>query len=725
MRELEVVPGTVLLACQSKSDATLEKTGKTIVPNNTAVASEFTPGLLTPVPKAGAGSAITGSVEFDGTGDYLTSADNSDFAMGTGDLTIESWIYASDNADYRTIFDTSSSGQGGSNSNGIRFGVDNSGSAYIYTNGFLVTASSAITEGCWNHVAYTRSSGTHKLFVNGVERASSTTARDYTNDSCNIGTDQGNSELWKGFISNLRVIKGTALYTHDFIPPTRELKKVPGTVLLACQDPDNPLTEATGKTITGYGNLNQSYGDELVTNGQFTADSDWSKGTQWTIVGGAASITDSPDRGSDSLLTQDASSWIQEGQMYRVGVDWSFSSGDFDIRLGGDSTYTEFSIESSQSSPYFFNIEAGGTNDNLAIIANQHAVGDINSISVEKLPPSRTGSNFTPQVGDDRKVTFEGVTKVNTENYFYLPTGDTVTRDSRYGRGLFTLGAAPTASNRIDYVTISSMGNSQDFGDLTYTQDSSSGGCSSSTRGVFGGGGPSNRDTICFVTIATTGNAVDFGNLTEARRGVTAHSNSTRGIFAAGRADPAGANPVDNIDFITIATLGNATDFGNLTDARRYPGSTSSPIRGVIAGGFGSPARVDVIDYITISSTGNAKDFGNLSAIRDNLEGNSDGVRGVFGAGSDGSNNLNTIEYITISSTGNAQDFGDLVNTVFDPMAASNSIRGLYAGGGDPAKVNVIQYITIASTGNAKDFGDLTSAGAEGSGCSDSHGGLG
>ena len=59
---------------------------------------------------------------------------------------------------------------------------------------------------------------------------------------------------------------------------------------------------------------------------------------QWTIVGGSASITDgASDRGSDSLLTQDASSWIQAGQTYRVAVDWSFSSGDFDVRLGGDS----------------------------------------------------------------------------------------------------------------------------------------------------------------------------------------------------------------------------------------------------------------------------------------------------------------------------------------------------------------------------------------------------
>ena len=81
MRELEVVPGTVVLACQSKTDASLEKTGKTITVNGTAVANELTPGLLTPIVKSGGGSAITGSVEFDGTGDYLSLAANSDFNL--------------------------------------------------------------------------------------------------------------------------------------------------------------------------------------------------------------------------------------------------------------------------------------------------------------------------------------------------------------------------------------------------------------------------------------------------------------------------------------------------------------------------------------------------------------------------------------------------------------------------------------------------------------------
>ena len=73
MRELEVTPETTLLCCQSKTDAALEKTGKTITVSGNAVASELTPGILTPIVKTGAGSAITGSVEFDGTGDYLDS----------------------------------------------------------------------------------------------------------------------------------------------------------------------------------------------------------------------------------------------------------------------------------------------------------------------------------------------------------------------------------------------------------------------------------------------------------------------------------------------------------------------------------------------------------------------------------------------------------------------------------------------------------------------------
>ena len=248
----------------------LEKTGKTLTVTS-AVASELTPGILTPVPKDGAGSAITGSVEFTWTTDALVLSAGEDFAYGTGDFTIEAWIQPQGTASGETkaIFTQTQSGN-----DYIVFKVD-SDKAIKATFGSTTVSGGTVEVGSWHHVAVTRASNTVKIFVNGVASSGTTVSTDFSDTTRNPTIGQythtyGNIEYY-GFISNLRVVKGTALYTDDFIPPTRELKKVPGTVLLCCQDPDNPLTEATGKTITGYGDLNQSYGiGNLVTNGQFT-----------------------------------------------------------------------------------------------------------------------------------------------------------------------------------------------------------------------------------------------------------------------------------------------------------------------------------------------------------------------------------------------------------------------------------------------------------------------
>ena len=111
MRELEITPETVLLACQSKTDAILEKTGKTFTVNGNAVASELTPGILTPVPKAGGGSAITGSIVFDGGDDYLSIPDSDDFYFEDLKFTIELWAYTgTDTTNNRTLFSQWASG---------------------------------------------------------------------------------------------------------------------------------------------------------------------------------------------------------------------------------------------------------------------------------------------------------------------------------------------------------------------------------------------------------------------------------------------------------------------------------------------------------------------------------------------------------------------------------------------------------------------------------------
>ena len=286
-------------------------------------------------------------------------------------------------------------------------------------------------------------------------------------------------------------------------------------------------------------------------------------------------------------------------------------------------------------------------------------------------------------------------------------------------RGVF--GCSSTAGgfvNTIDFITISSTGNASDFGDLTQARYIS-GACSSSTRGVFGGGvNPGIVNTIDFITISSTGNAVDFGDLTQATFGPGVCSSSTRGVFGGGQTPTV----VNTIDFITISSTGNTVDFGDLTQARYAPGACSSSTRGVFGGGQ-TPTVVNTIDFITISSTGNASDFGDLTQARLYLSACSSSTRGVFGGGYV-SGNVNTIDFITISSTGNASDFGDLTQVRHGLGACSSSTRGVFGGGYAPGNVNIIDFITISSTGNAVDFGDLFQARHGLSACSNAHGGL-
>jgi hypothetical protein len=285
-------------------------------------------------------------------------------------------------------------------------------------------------------------------------------------------------------------------------------------------------------------------------------------------------------------------------------------------------------------------------------------------------------------------------------------------------------------TDTIEYITITTTGNTTDFGNLSQSRGSS-GGCSSSIRGVFGGGNtPSTVNTIDYITIATTGNASDFGDLTLARRELAACSSSTRGVFGGGY------NSNSNvIDYVTIATTGNATDFGDLSApaaGRGALGSCSSSTRGLfIAGWSAGIGGSNVIDYITIATIGNAQDFGDV--IRTGGWGTaacSSSTRGVYHSFYGTENNVAydniVMEYITISSLGNGTTFGDIVNERATHSSCSSSTRGVFGGGYNNqfAAENTIDYITIATTGNALDFGDLIQSRIFLSACSNNHGGL-
>ena len=292
---------------------------------------------------------------------------------------------------------------------------------------------------------------------------------------------------------------------------------------------------------------------------------------------------------------------------------------------------------------------------------------------------------------------------------------------------------APSYRNNISFFNIDSTGNASDFGDFTEVKGNGSSSAASSTRGIFAGGlttGPtSSTNRIDFVTIASQGDATDFGDLiakTEGSRGV---NDGVRMISAFGFDR---SNWSYKLDFqvTTIATTGNAVDsgFDPITN-QSFCGHCGNHTRGLFGGGS-APAQVNTITHLTIQTLGSNADFGDLTTIGG--EGNtmaSNSVRGInFSGSSDSQGHNNVIDYITLATLGNALDFGDssVLNRIH--TASSSPTRVVKAGGFNPSsnsETNLMEYVQIMTTGNAIDFGDLNVASRSGTACTNGHGGLG
>ena len=541
-------------------------------------------GLETP-------TAATGSVLFDGTDDDLQIADSNDFTFAKNDFTIEFWRYKQVIA-----IDTYVAKYGGSANTDRTFwfgqGTDGQEQFYWYSGSSVYSIDSvrSFPINTWAHFAAVRYNGTMTLYIDGVEAASTTTNVDVTlNDTSQVlrvGGENTGTYDYQGYISNLRILNGTALYTSDFTPPTHELEVIGDTVLLCCNTPDSAGAEATGKAITVNGN--------------------------------AAASTFSP------------------------GLIRDFTFG------------TEF----------------------------------------------------------------RGVTTFDTQGYFVPPSGTTEQRGN--DRGVFGGGENPSVNNVIQFVNTSSSGTSQDFGDLVRTQVDM-GATGSQTRGLFAGGDVTTaplieENTIQFITIASTGNALDFGDLTGRRKMVMGGGTNTRGVFGGGTSSP--GNHESNIDYVTVASLGNAQDFGDLDKTPGERGAsqvTGSPTRGIFY------VKDNSINYITWATTGNALDFGDTDVDSGGAGAVGDKTRSCMHGSTAGYNN--SIEYITISTLGNGQDFGDLTEAMRYQYGASNPTRGVMAGDSNDFN-NTINFITIQTTGNAKNFGDLSTGQQRGIGLSGCHGGI-
>ena len=245
-------------------------------------------------------------------------------------------------------------------------------------------------------------------------------------------------------------------------------------------------------------------------------------------------------------------------------------------------------------------------------------------------------------------------------------------------------------------------------------------------RGVFAGSAtPSITNVMDYVVIATTGNATDFGDLATVWYNIGGCASATRGIWFPGYD---GSTAVSTIFYVIISSQGGVADFGDtLNTSRNHSGAVSNSTRGVRAEGYNSAisSRTNVLEFITIASTGNSSGFGDLNRVVSDMAGSfASSTRGIFGGGKP---ETNIIDFVTLSTGGQATDFGDLIDgSRAEGSGSSNSTRGLFMGGSGPGANDTVQYITIATTGNAIDFGNL-SAGVEagGSCASDTRGLLG
>ena len=449
----------------------------------------------------GGANAINGSVKFAtdkgvGQGTYLELHDpDDDLKFGTSDWTIEFWMYANtidtsgQENDLSTILDF---GYGSSNdATGAWFAVhqDDATLHLGFNNANQVQSSSFLTANTWHHIAIARTSNTAKIYGDGTQVATVSCSQNFTDAIwrlLQIGSQAatGIERNFDGYISNLRIIKGTALYTAAFTPPTTRLEKTSDTVLLCCQSPGNAFKEETGKSIV-LGTLSKT--------------------------------------------------------------------------------------------------------------------------------PGPTASHFAPDVGEDHGTTFADNTKFDTLSYM-VPPGGTTTQSNR-GRALIA-------------------------------------------GGTYGGGWGTKVNTISYIQIQSGGIIKDFGDLSSLRSNVTSVSSSTRAVFGGGSEGASSSDAVNTIEYVTIATSSNVTNFGDLTSLRRPRGGVSNNTRGLFGGGYIAPANKAEVDHITIATTGNATDYGDLSVSGEPNEGSSNSTRGVWMGGAWGAQ----IEYVTIASTGSGADFGTVGN---------------------------------------------------------------
>ena len=254
-------------------------------------------------------------VDFDGN-DYLTVSPGSDWAFGTGDFTVEAFVYHRSKGTYDYIID----GRNSSQTSGpwaIAYGYSSGTNLQFSSSaGYHVGSNVTPPIGKWFHVAVARSGTSLKMFIDGVEVGSVTNSTNFSTapTTSYIGTRYSVQSSHNGFISNLRVVKGSALYTSNFTVPSTPLTNVTNTVMLICQS-NSSVTAAT----VGSGTIT-AYGDPFA--GDFSDD-------DWHVNNLTAGLTALENARWEQYITTPALSDASASYPPRIGFDGNINTNTF------------------------------------------------------------------------------------------------------------------------------------------------------------------------------------------------------------------------------------------------------------------------------------------------------------------------------------------------------------------------------------------------------------
>ena len=273
-----------------------------------------------------------------------------------------------------------------------------------------------------------------------------------------------------------------------------------------------------------------------------------------------------------------------------------------------------------------------------------------------------------------------------------------------------------TISNNIEYWDISaSSGNAVDFGDLTRSHYRGMAASSADyvyTIGGYTAFGSTAVNVIDRFATATTGNATDVGDTVVSN----VFDGTAEASISAGRVvycDGKYQNNNTTIEYFAFGSSVTAADFGDQNVAVYQMGSAANETRKLIAGGYTTSAATNAIQYITMATTGNAADFGDLThgaTYRNFGAGTGGQDKAIFGDGTSGGYSSANMQYVDITTTGNANDHGDLHTGSAINTGLCNATKAHVVGGYNGASINNIQQFTMATTANATDYGDLISA---------------